>query len=345
VGINWAGAAAGAQQAARQQREEQAAQAERDMRIKVLMSQLGAAEDTQKRNARDQQLQEAAITLQQADLMGQGAELSPDVAKVLSGTPYGARVQQQQTLPSRSVPGFGLVDFSDPGGRQYATIAPTQAQAQAQAQRTQLDEFANDPTLAPMMRRWVGARRAGMPVPNPESFETPSERSARLEGDRQGEFTDFTRRADYNAQIQARARRQIAAEAKSAPITGRDRLTAIREADEAASRALNAMQDDFGQFPEGFDAEGFRRQLRDEYLATLEGRTPRNTSQTLIGDESLRSIVPQPTRTGRMMGDYLMPRTSTASTSRTSGGPAIGSVRIINGQRAQWDGHGWLAVQ
>ena len=345
MAFGWAGAAAGANDAlqqllltAFQQQQQREASTRADAQLELQRSASTRAD-------RQAKLGEAAMALEQLDALGQGAEVSPDVAKLLTDTPYGARVQQQQTLPSRSIPGLGGADISDPGGRQYATLIPTQAQARAQKQRSDLQTFANDPTLPAMMRRWVSARQAGLPIPNPESLETPTERSSRLDVDRQSEYADFTRRADYNAQLQARARRQVAAEAKSAPITGRDRLTAIREADEAVSRALTAMQDDFGQFPEGFDPEALRQQLREDYLATLESRAPRHTSPRVIADDSLRSIVPQPTRTGRITGDFLMPRTPTPATGGASRGPAIGSVRIINGQQAQWDGHGWLAVQ
>jgi hypothetical protein len=308
-GFGAAMAAAGAADALRQVRLDRAEQAERDMRMKVLMQQLGAAEDTRSRSARDQQLQEAAIALQQADLMGQGSELSPDVSKLLSGTPYGARVQQHQTLPSRSVAGLGPTDFSDPGGRAYSTLHPTQAQMREQQQRTDLEAFTNDSTLPPMMRRWVGARRAGLPVPNPESLETSTERASRLEVDRTAEFGDFTRRADYTARVNAQARRQAQIEAANAPITPRDRLTAIREADEAAARILNSMQDNLGMLPEGIDPNDLREQIRDEYLATLESSSRRPSSRTYRVIDELRPIVAQPTRTGRMTADYLMPRT------------------------------------
>lgn len=393
MSFGWAGASAGASDAlqqllaqafARKQQEEESARANAQIELQRAAS---------KRADRAAQLGEAAATLEQLDALGQGAEVSPDIARVLSGTPYAARLESKTTLPSRSVAGFGpgvlrmmgdyliqrgstpldqnqMVDFSSPGGRAYTTLQPTQAQMREQKQRTDLDAFSNDATLPPLMRRWVSARRAGLPVPNPESLETPAERSARLDVDRQAEFGDFTRRSDYTARINAQARRQAQIEAANAPITARDRREALRLADNAASDYLRSIQNDLGVLPLGVDPEGIRQRFIDEYMSSLESpSSPRNTQR---GVERLRDVLPRPTRTGLMTGDYLVPdrqptpkmfaagdfvltprqptaTTPTAGVGKPRSQPQLGEMRIINGERGVWqngpDGPGWYEVR
>jgi hypothetical protein len=300
MGFNWAGAAAGAADAARQQREEARHDADLKMRERILLAQLSGQEDAATRAARDQQLQEAAIALQLADTGEMGAELSPDVVKQLAGTPYAARIQQHQTLPSRSVAGLGPVDFSSPGGQPYAMLKPTQAQMREQGQRSALEAVTKDQTLPAPVRRLVDLRRVGVNIPDPESLETPAERDARARTERDSDFSDFTRRADYQARIQAGVRRQAAFEAANAPVTARDRREAMRLADNAAADYLDSLKDSLGMLPDGVDAAKVRSQFIDEYMTALEPATSPANTRRVITD--LRQIV-RPQRTGRMTSE------------------------------------------
>src|SRR5688572_31240710 len=102
MGFGWVGAAKGANDAltdmltrAFAQRLEmermQLARESGSRADRQLEATLAAQREQTERGRRDQQLQEAAIALGQADAMGQGSELSPDIANVLRGTPYGVR--------------------------------------------------------------------------------------------------------------------------------------------------------------------------------------------------------------------------------------------------------------
>jgi hypothetical protein len=180
MGFGWAGGAWGASQALQEMKarahQEQLQRADQEMRRQILMQQLGASKAAEARAARDQELQEAALTLQQADAMGQGSELAPDVASKLRVTPYGVRVEDKATLPSRSLampvepparPGGGSASDGESGetdlaglltnafaqrqqgasplmttatqsagGRSYSTLRPTVAQMREQGEQT-----------------------------------------------------------------------------------------------------------------------------------------------------------------------------------------------------------------
>src|SRR5688500_8689030 len=103
MSFNWAGAAEGANRSLHQLLAERRAEFLQREQLKILQeaseranrqleATLAATKEQTERSRRDQQLQEAAISLQQADAMGQGSELNPDVAGLLRATPYGARV-------------------------------------------------------------------------------------------------------------------------------------------------------------------------------------------------------------------------------------------------------------
>ena len=283
-----------AEQAARAQREA----AEHGLRLKALMAELAQGEANEKRAARDQQLQEAAIALQQADGMGQGAELSPDVASLLTGTPYGARVEQKATLPSRTM-AMPIEPFkhdsvlttpqSDPGGRAYATLRPTEAQLRDQAQRSAMEAAVNNPSLPPLVRRLIDLRRIGVSIPNPESLETPEERDQRAQTTSDANFRDFKRRTDYQASVTEGARRRAAQDA--ARIRPRDRLDAYRLADAAAADYLLSLKDESGFFPadQTVDPEAIRQQFLEQYLRALDPSAPAPASTRKI-IEGLRPV-------------------------------------------------------
>jgi hypothetical protein len=195
------------------------------------------------------------------------------------------------------VAGFGPVDFSAPGGRSYTTLQPTQAQIREQGQRTALDAASTDPTLPPIVRRFIDLRKVGINIPNPESLEMPAERDARARQERESAFGDFTRRTDYAARVEAVARQQAARVAAQAPVTARDRREVLRLADNAAAEYLSSIQDDLGMLPAGVDAAAVRRQFVEEYMRSLEpADSPANTRRVIT---DLRQIV-RPQRTGRM---------------------------------------------
>lgn len=330
AGFAWGAAGAGAaralseiQEARRQKEVEDARLAlqreQQGLLRQQLMEQLGASKETRERNRRDQQLQEAQIALGQAETMGQGAEVSPDITKLVMGTPYAARLDQKSTLPSRTVAVTG-VEQSDPGGRAYSTIRPTAVQQREQGQRTELARVASDPSVPPTVRRQIDLyQRTGVHVPNPESFELPTERDARVARDRDSAFGDFSRRTDYSAGVTEAARRR----ALEDPVTPRDRRDALRLADAAAADYLSSVNSQTMGLPEGIDPEAIRQQFRDEYLAIVERRpAPGHTRRTV---EGLSRIVAAPTRTGstskRLMVD-VMPRGGSGT---PAGGPPASS--------------------
>jgi hypothetical protein len=327
MAFGWAGAANGAADAAQLLRDEQRqvgqdalARQESEMRMRALLQQLAASNETMARNKRGQQLQEAAITLEQQDAMGPGAEVSPGVAGVLKGTPYGARVQDHATLPSRSVPmpvniaaganasgaGPWMQAQVDPGGRQYSTLAPTATQARETGDRAALDAAVNNPQLPPPVRQLINLHRIGVRVPNPESLEMPTERDARARLAADADFADFKRRADYTGAITERARAAARRDATDPQVTPRDRREALRNADAAAADYLDTLKNITGELPKGVDPGAVRQQFIDEYLGVLEpgagdgaGRRPRR--------QPVEGLTMRPTRTGRITsGDSVV---------------------------------------
>jgi hypothetical protein len=73
MGFGWAGGAWGASQALQEMKarahQEQLQRADQEMRRQILMQQLGASKAAEARAARDQELQEAALTLQRPTLL------------------------------------------------------------------------------------------------------------------------------------------------------------------------------------------------------------------------------------------------------------------------------------
>jgi hypothetical protein len=281
------------------QREEQAA------RLKVLMQQLGVADEARKN-------QNAAIALQQLDAMGQGANVDPGIAATLRQTPYGVRLEDKQTLPSASIPAMGGAKISDAGGQSFTTLRPTVAQQREAGQRSELSQMASDQSLPPEMRSWVRARQAGVNVPNPESFITEGQREARAARERTADLGDFRTRANIQAGIADAARRRAANE-----VGVRDRVQALRLADAAAADWIDSIKGDYGILPEGVDPMEVQREYREAYLAVVD---PAGTKRRVI--DGLRMIVPQPGRTGTNLRTVeLTPRRTGAMGGAAAAGP------------------------
>lgn len=152
--MNWAGAAAGANDALQdmlvqrraaflqqeQLKMQQAAQAQQAAQLAALEQE--RAEDRKHRDrvfqsdeaerTRTRRTEEARTV---ASLVGPGSELAQEQAATFKGTPYEALLDTKQTLPSRTVAATG-VDISNPGGREHSVLKPTHAQAQEAGRRS-----------------------------------------------------------------------------------------------------------------------------------------------------------------------------------------------------------------
>jgi len=322
MAFGWAGAARGASESLQDQLVRAFAQRQQEQQM-ALERNRDARADAQLRMVQEQQrLANAALTLEQLDAVGPGVTVTPDIAAQLRGTPYGARVEDKLTLPSASIPGVGGIESSDPGGAAYSTLHPTLAQQREAGQHAELRRMSEDTTLSPEMRRWVSARRAGVSVPNPESFITEDQREARAARERAADLADFRKRAGIQQGIAEAAERRRANQ-----VFPKDRLQARRFAIQDATDVYEAQKDTFGMVPPGTPSiEEIAAELEQRYVSELGSVTADGSQRRVIGQ--LRQIMPEPGRTGapmrdvaapRLIGDFVVARNGRVATPTPSG--------------------------
>src|SRR5688572_6465858 len=264
MSFSWAGAAAGVNDAIRQQRQDEQAAAEFELRRQALQAQIAGQEDARlarhedrTRAAEQQRIDHARIV---TGLLSPG-EVSSEQAAMLRGTPYGpALLEDKQTLPSRT--GLGESERVDPGGQSFSAFLGTPEQRQAGAQRAAREQVLKDPTLPPMVGRLVKLRDVGINLPNPESLVTPEERDALAARERELDFQDFERRERLTASL--RPKPQTAA---TRGVTPQNRLQARRWAQQDAADAYDALKDANGFVPDGVSLEQLASDLEAEYLS------------------------------------------------------------------------------
>jgi hypothetical protein len=285
MAFNWGGAAAGASEALRQIQKDRQDQVTEGLRAKVLMEQLASSDEERKARAEQRRTQNAAITLQQLEAMGGGAnEVDPTTAAQLRNSPYRVRLEDKATLPSSTIPGVpnGAAQ-SDLGGRPYATLRPTLAQEQTQGQKTAKLRFVDLVRRhAPRNDIIAAMVDAGGNVPE-SAFDDPNLPHAQ----RMEEIAAQGEQARRTALTSAGAARA------AAPIGPRDRVSARRQADAAASDYLDSLARSSGGFlPANVDPDAIRAQFIDAYMAELEPASAPNASRAMSLDELQRGMRP-----------------------------------------------------
>jgi hypothetical protein len=212
MSFSWAGAAAGAADARRQQQQDAMAAQEFELRKRALEAQLAGQEDArlarQEERTRQAERDRTETARVLSGLLTPG-EITPQQAARLQDTVFGdALLESRQVLPSRT--GLGVSERIDPGGQSFSVFTGTPEQRQSAAQRTAREQVLKDPNLPPIVGRLVRLRDVGIALPNPESLITPEERAAAEARKRETDFADYTRRADYqNELVKGRQRPRV----------------------------------------------------------------------------------------------------------------------------------------
>jgi hypothetical protein len=276
-----AGAAAGASDAlqdiltrafVRQQQQQEMALRQRQTQL-----QEDDARDRRERETRNQKLREAQIAVGQAESMGPGVELSPDILTAVQGTPYAGRLEQKTTLPSRSVEGFGPAR-SDAGGRAYGVLAPTAAQMRETADRSRFTDLVADPSLSAPARRLIDLERLGVRGLNVHDVEGPEVHRAHVE--REGRESEDRANRIARYQHDLAVQRDVRNENTANRITQKDILGLYRDAHTRAAADYRA-QAALGVPPT--DAQGNELtpdQLAQEYVNEMLGALDAYEQQT-----------------------------------------------------------------
>jgi hypothetical protein len=297
AGYGW-----GAAEALRQIQKDRQEQVTEGLRAKMLMEQLASSAEDRKARADERRTQNAAIAVSQAR---PGDELSPDFASQIQGTPYAARLETKQTLPSSTIPIAGGANISDRGGRTFVNLRPTVQQEQAQGQQTAKRNFVDLVKRGAPRNQIISAMAdAGGNVPE-SAFDDPN----------LGHTQRMQEIAAQGEQSRRTALTSAGAARAAAPIGPRDRVSARRQADAAASDYLDSMARASGGFlPATVDPDAIRAQFVDAYMAELEpaAASQANTDRALI---NVRQVMPRPygsrqTPNTRLVS--LRPRTSAA---------------------------------
>lgn len=109
-------------------KQAQSARADQELQL-----QRQEAQQAQAQREQAAKLQNAQIAVSQAS---PGQELTPDVAASIQGTPYAARLNTQQSLPSSTIPLATGMPAQTTAPKTITTLRPTQAQEKEQGQET-----------------------------------------------------------------------------------------------------------------------------------------------------------------------------------------------------------------
>lgn len=278
MGFGWSGAGAGASDALAEMLTQRRAAFLQQQDLKLRRDAAQRAHDQQTADNADRawqrKLQTAQIAVSQ---VRPGDELSPDVAAQIQGTPYASRLKTQDTLPAT---GIGMPS----GGRQFTTLTPTLEQEQAQGQQTAKRTFIDLVKRGAPRNQIISAMAdAGGTVPE-SAFDDPN----------LGHTQRMQEIAAQGEQSRRTALTTAGAARAAAPIGPRDRVSARRQADAAASDYLDSLARASGGFlPANVDPDAIRAQFVEAYMADLDpaAGSQANTDRALT---NVRQVMPRP---------------------------------------------------